>query len=108
VSLHEDMFRKVYRIFVGQPSYQGGGDSNPPRPLGPPCYFGLPMVHLGMSPLPPNRFYHWPFNYHEYVKDFNLDVHVRVFKVAIKANNKTNDVEIVNLFSFTLTTIMSN
>jgi hypothetical protein len=66
------------------------------------------MVHLGMPPLPPNIFYHWPLNYPEHVKDSNLDAHVRVFKVGIKANNKTNDVEIVNLFSFTFTNTMSN
>jgi hypothetical protein len=44
------------------------------------------MVNLGRPPLPPNRPYCWPFNYHEYVKDSDLDAHVRVFKVAIKAN----------------------
>jgi hypothetical protein len=59
------------------------------------------MVNLGKPPLPPNRLYHQPFNYPKYVKDFDLDVHVKIFKVFIRANNETNDVEIVNLFNFT-------
>jgi hypothetical protein len=37
-----------------------------------------------------------------YKKDFNLDVHVRIFKVAIKANNETIDEKITNMFNFTL------
>jgi hypothetical protein len=36
----------------------------------------LPMVHPGRPPLPPNKPYHWPFNYPKYVKDSNLDVHI--------------------------------
>ncbi len=47
------------------------------------------MVNLGRPPLPPNMFYHWPFNYLEYVKDSNLDVHVIIFKVVIGANDET-------------------
>jgi hypothetical protein len=35
------------------------------------------------------------------VKDFDLDVHVKVFKAAIKINGEIEDVKIVNLFSFT-------
>jgi len=42
------------------------------------------MVHPSMPPLPPNRPCHWPLNYPKYVKDSDVDVHVRVFKVAIK------------------------
>jgi hypothetical protein len=64
------------------------------------------MVNFGRPPLPLNRPYHWPFNYSEYVKDSDPYVHVRVFKVVIKVNNETNDVEIVNLFNFTLKDIM--
>jgi hypothetical protein len=41
-----------------------------------------------------------------YVKDSNLDVHVRVFKAVIKANGEIEDAEFVNLFSFTLRDIM--
>ncbi len=64
------------------------------------------MLNLGKPPLPPNRPYCQPFNYLEYVKDSNPDVHVRVFKATVKANGETEDVEIVNLFSFTLRDIM--
>jgi hypothetical protein len=64
------------------------------------------MVNPSKTPLPPNRPYHQPLNYPKYVKDFDLDVHVKVFKVAIKANNETYDVEIVNMFSFTFRDIM--
>ncbi len=42
------------------------------------------------------------------MKNFNLDVHVRVFKVAIKANGETEDVKMVNMFSFTFKYTMSN
>jgi hypothetical protein len=41
------------------------------------------MVNPSKPPLPTNMTYHWPLNYPEYVKDFDLDAHVRVFKVAI-------------------------
>jgi hypothetical protein len=89
----------------------GGSNLDPLGPIGPPRpprYFRLPMVNLGTPPLPPNRPYHWPFNYLEYVKDSNLDAHVKVFKVAIKANNETNDAKIINLFNFTFKNTVSN
>jgi hypothetical protein len=41
-----------------------------------------------------------------YVKDFDLDVHVRVLKVAIKVNGETKYENFVNLFSFTLRDIV--
>jgi hypothetical protein len=66
------------------------------------------MVNPSKSPLPPNRPYHWPFNYLEYVKDSDPDAHVKVFKVVIKTNSETNNVEIINLLSFTLKDIVSN
>jgi hypothetical protein len=47
------------------------------------------MVNPSMPPLPPNRPYHQPFNYPKYVKDFNPNAHVKVFKAAIRANNET-------------------
>jgi hypothetical protein len=49
------------------------------------------MVNLGMPPLPPNRHYHWPLNHPKYVKDFDPDVHVKIFKIAIITNSETND-----------------
>jgi hypothetical protein len=42
------------------------------------------------------------------VKDFDLDVHVKVFKVVIRINGKTKDAKIVKLFGFTLRDTMSN
>jgi hypothetical protein len=60
------------------------------------------MVNPGRLPLPPNIPYRWPLNYLEYVKDFDPYAHVRVFKIAIRANSEIDDAKIVNLFSFTL------
>jgi hypothetical protein len=60
------------------------------------------MMNLSRPPSPPNKPYHRPFNYPKYVKDSNPDVHVKVFKVAIRTNGKIKDVKIVNIFSFTL------
>jgi hypothetical protein len=69
------------------------------RPLGPSRYFGLPMVNLSIPPLPPNKVYHWPFNYPEYVKDYDPYVHVGVFQVIIKTNGETKDAFFFNIFS---------
>jgi hypothetical protein len=66
------------------------------------------MVNPSRPPLSPNKPYHQPFNYLKYVRNFNPNVNVKVFKVAIKANNETNDAKIVNIFSFTLKHIVSN
>jgi hypothetical protein len=60
------------------------------------------MMNLNGPPSPPNKPYHHPFNYPKYVKNFDLDVHVKVFKVAIRTNGEIKDVKIVNRFSFTL------
>jgi hypothetical protein len=40
--------------------------------------------------------------YPTYVKDINPDAHIRVFKKAIKANGEIVEVDIINLFGFTL------
>ncbi len=82
------MPRKMNRFFARQPSNLGGGGSGPLEPLRLLGYFGLPMMDLGRPPLPQNRPYHSPLNYFEYVKDFDLDVNVRVFKVAIRVNGE--------------------
>ncbi len=81
--VHEEMPIKVNKSFASQPSNPKGGGSNPPRP---PRYFGLPMVNLGMPGLTPYRPYPQSLNYLEYVKDSNPNVHVRLFKAAIRAN----------------------
>ncbi len=44
----------------------------------------------------------------EYVKDFNLDVHVKIFKIAIRANSEIDYAKIVNVFNFTFKNIVSN
>jgi hypothetical protein len=64
------------------------------------------MVNPSRPPLPPNRPYCRPLNYPKYVKDYDPNVHVKVFKVAIKANNETNDAEIINLFNITFKDIV--
>ncbi len=60
------------------------------------------MMNPSKPPLPPNKLYRWPFNYLEYVKDFDPNVQIKVLKTAIRANGETNNAKIVNLFSFTL------
>jgi hypothetical protein len=59
------------------------------------------MTNPSRPPLSPNRHYCRPLNFPKYVKNSDPNVHVKVFKVAIKANGETKDAEIVNLLSFT-------
>jgi hypothetical protein len=66
------------------------------------------MVNLGRPSLPPNRPYHKPFNYFEYVKAFDPNVHVRIFKSTIRTNGEIEDAKIVNLFNFTLKDTVSD
>jgi hypothetical protein len=85
------MPKELNKTFTRQPSYPGGGGSRPlepPRPLGPSCYFRLPIMNPCRPPLPQNKPYRQPFNYPEYEKNFNPCAHVRVFKIAIKANGE--------------------
>jgi len=77
VSLDEDMPREVKGVFVNQPLNQGGGNLDPLGPPRPLRYFWLPKAHPSKPPLPPNIPYHPPLNYLQYVKDSDLDVHVR-------------------------------
>jgi len=58
MSLHEDMPRKLNKVFVNQPSNPRESGSNPPGPPGLLGCFGLPMVNLGKPTLPPNKPYH--------------------------------------------------
>jgi hypothetical protein len=62
VSFYEDIPKEVNKVFANQPLDPKGSGSDPPRPPG---YFGLPMVNPSRPPLPPNRPYRQPFNYHE-------------------------------------------
>ncbi len=64
------------------------------------------MVNLSKPPLSPNRPYHQPFNYPEYVKNFDPNAHVRIFKATIRANSETNDAKIVNMLNFALRDIV--
>jgi hypothetical protein len=106
VSVHEKMPKEVNNFFVNWPLDLGGGGSDPLGPPKSPRYFGLQMVNLSRPPLPPNMPYHLPFHYLEYVKDLDPDVHVGVFKVAIRANGEIEDAKIINLFSFTFKDIV--
>jgi hypothetical protein len=111
VTVHRKMPKELNKVFATQPSYPRGRGSRPLEPLRPPRpvgYFGLPMMNLGKPPLPPNKPYRRPLNYFEYVKNLNPNVHVKVFKTIIKANGETEDVKIVNMFSFTLKYTMYN
>jgi hypothetical protein len=71
VNLHEDMPKEVDKVFVNQPLDPRGG-LYPLGPLEPLGYFGLSMVNPSKPPLPPNRPYHRPLNYIEYVKNSDL------------------------------------
>jgi hypothetical protein len=52
----------------------------------------------------PNRKLQYP----TYVKDINLDAHIRVFKKAIKPNGEIVEVDIINMFGFTFRDSISN
>jgi hypothetical protein len=58
------------------------------------------MVNPSKPPLPLNKPYHQPFKYPKYVKDFNLNAHVIIFKTAIRTNGEIKDVKNVYFFSF--------
>jgi hypothetical protein len=48
-----------------------------------------------------------PLNYPAYVKDSDPNVHVKVFKVAIRTNGETKNAKIVNMFTIQcLTTVI--
>jgi len=66
------------------------------------------MMNLGRPPLPLNKPHRQQFNYHDYVKDFDLDARLKVFKATIRTNGEIEDVDIINSFSFTLGDIMSD
>jgi hypothetical protein len=51
---------------------------------------------------PTSKLPYQKLQYLTYVKDINFNVHIRVFKQAIKANEKIMEPNIFNMFSFTL------
>ncbi len=63
----------------------------------PPWYQSVPVQSKPISKLPYQK-----FQYPTYVKDTDLDAHIKVFKKAIRANGETMEIDIINLFGFTL------
>jgi hypothetical protein len=65
-----------------------------------PPWYQAPVVQPILKPttkLPCRK-----LQYPTYVKDIDLDAHIKVFKKAIKANGETMETDIINLFGFTL------
>jgi len=63
----------------------------------PPWYQLVPIQTKPTSKLPYRK-----LQYPTYVKDIDLDAHIKVFKKSIKVNGETMEVDIINLFGFTL------
>jgi hypothetical protein len=65
----------------------------------PPCY----QPHV-MKPIrkPTTKLPYMKLQYPTYVKDTNPNAHIKMLKNAIKANGETMEVDIINLFGFTL------
>jgi hypothetical protein len=57
---------------------------------------------IPILPEPTNKLPYQKLQYPTYVKDINPDAHIKIFKKAIKANGETMEVDIINLFGFTL------
>jgi hypothetical protein len=83
----------------------GGPPFNPP--IG---FYGwlIPDPHMFIPPIvqlvsePATKLPYMKLQYPTYVKNTNLDAHIRVFKKAIKANGEIMEVDIINLFGFIL------
>jgi len=52
-------------------------------------------------PEPTTKLPYRKLQYPTYVKDIDLDVHIRVFKKGIKIKGEIVEVDIINLFGFT-------
>ncbi len=65
-----------------------------------PPWYQPPIVQHVLEPITklPNK----KIQYLIYVKDIDLDAHIKMFKKAIKANGETMEADIINLFGFTL------
>ncbi len=68
----------------------------------PPWYQHVPIQSEQTHKLPYQK-----LQYPTYVKDSDHDVHIKVLKKTIQTNGETMEVDIVNLFSFTLQDIIS-
>ncbi len=75
------------------PPYPRGNPHEPLRGV------TITFVQLEISYFRP---YMKPLKYHEYKKDSNMDVHIKIFKVTIKTNGETINEEITNMFNFKL------
>jgi hypothetical protein len=65
----------------------------------PPWYHQLVVQHV---PKLVTKLFYMKLQYPTYVKDTNLDAHIRMSKKAIKANGEIVEANIINLFCFTL------
>jgi hypothetical protein len=64
----------------------------------PPWYQPLVVQHVSK---PTTKLPYKELQYPTYVKDINPNVHIKIFKKAIKANGETMEVDIINMFGFT-------
>jgi hypothetical protein len=55
-----------------------------------------------------NKLPYKKLQYPIYIKDTNPNVHIKIFKKAIKTNGEIVEVDIINLFGFTFKDISSN
>ncbi len=63
-----------------------------------PPWYQLLVQHVSE---PTTKLPYKKLQYPTYVKDVDLDVHIKVFKKAIKTNGETMEANIINMFSFT-------
>jgi len=63
----------------------------------PPWY---PLIAIRFEPT--CKFPYQKLQYPTYVKDTNPNAHIKFFKKTIKANRETVEVDIINMFGFTL------
>jgi hypothetical protein len=68
-----------------------------PRILMPPWYQPVPILFEPTNKLPYRK-----LQYPTYMKDINLDAHIKVFKKMIRAIGEIVEANIINLFGFTL------
>jgi hypothetical protein len=65
-----------------------------------PPWYQPPVVQPILKPT--TKLPYRKLQYPTYVKDIDLDAHIKVFKNAIKANGETMETNTINLFGFTL------
>ncbi len=65
-----------------------------------PPWYQQPIVQFVLEPT--IKLSYKKLQYPTYVKNTNLNAHIKVFKKAIKANGETMEVDLINLVGFTL------